>query len=138
MKRFWNKVEKDSESDCLNWTASGRGRGYGCFKYKGKVYDSHRFVWFLIYNQWPTQWILHTCHNRKCVSPAHLYEGTPKQNYADMKEAGNEPGRKNKKYFTPEARMEANRRLTLKYWHRRGKYLRDLRRGRIKELPDGI
>lgn len=83
MQRFWDKVEKTDT--CWNWVAANRGKtGYGCFKFKGKVYDSHRFVWFLTYGVFSTEWILHHCDNRKCVRPEHLYEGTPKENVRDM------------------------------------------------------
>lgn len=95
MKIFWDKVNKTDT--CWNWTASGRGQGYGVFRYEGKLYDSHRFSWYLKHNCWPEKWILHTCNNRKCVNPDHLYEGTPKQNYADMRNSGREQKR-NKKY----------------------------------------
>lgn len=87
MTRFWDKVEKTD--NCWLWKASGRGQGYGSFKYEGKVYDAHRFVWFLTYSKWPEEWILHKCNNKKCVNPKHLYDGTPKENYADMRLAGN-------------------------------------------------
>lgn len=33
--------------------------------------------------------ICHACHNAKCSNPKHLYFGTPKENVADMKAAGN-------------------------------------------------
>lgn len=32
--------------------------------------------------------VLHTCHNRKCVNPHHLYIGTHKDNARDMINAG--------------------------------------------------
>jgi len=87
MKRFWDKVEKTNT--CWNWVGGSRGNGYGCIKYQKKVYDTHRFVWFLTKGVFPKQWILHKCNNRKCVNPDHLYEGTPKENYEDMRKAGN-------------------------------------------------
>lgn len=88
MKRFWDKVDKTGT--CWNWTAGIRSKntGYGAIKYKGVVYDAHRFVWFLTYGVFPTQWILHGCNNRLCVNPSHLREGTPKENYEDMLKDG--------------------------------------------------
>ena len=114
MYRFWNKVDKTDS--CWIWLASGRGQGYGAFKYQGKVYDAHRFSWYLFYKEFSKKWILHTCNNRKCVNPKHLYEGTPKQNYADMRASGNEPKR-NKKYLSP----KEQKRAAWKRWYQRVK-----------------
>ena len=86
MQRFWDKVEKTD--GCWNWTASGRGKGYGSFKYKGKTHDSHRFVWFLIHGEFSKKCVLHICDNRKCVKPDHLFEGTQQENVIDMMRKG--------------------------------------------------
>jgi len=37
MKRFWDKVKIGKEDECWEWIASGRGNGYGCFKYQKKI-----------------------------------------------------------------------------------------------------
>lgn len=87
MKRFWDKVNKIEF--CWNWIAGERGNGYGCFKNNKKQHQAHRFSWFLINGRFPKGWLLHKCNNRKCVNPNHLYEGTPKQNYNDMRMSGN-------------------------------------------------
>lgn len=105
MERFFKYVKKTSL--CWEWIGGSRGVGYGAFKYQGKVYDAHRFAWFLKHGSFSKLWILHKCNNRRCVNPEHLYEGTPKQNYADMKLAGNEPERKNKIYSTRQEQKRA-------------------------------
>ena len=132
MKRFWDKVKKTD--GCWEWQASGRGRGYGCFKFKGKVYDSHRFIWFLTFGKWPSKWILHTCNNRGCVRPNHLYEGTPLQNYWDMRKNGNAHITP-RKYANKEEKNKAYRKRKLEYWHRRGNYLREIRRSKLVNIP---
>lgn len=81
MIRFWDKVNKDG--DCWNWTASKTKFGYGRFSDKNKKIYAHRFSWYLKYNKWPTQWILHKCDNTSCVNPSHLFEGSPKENTQD-------------------------------------------------------
>lgn len=110
MERFWKHVEKTNA--CWNWMASGRGQGYGCFKYQNKTYDTHRFVWYLIHGSFSEKWVLHKCNNRKCVNPDHLYEGSAKENYADMRASGNEYER-NKKYTDAKERKRAG----LKRWY---------------------
>lgn len=81
MQRFWDKVDKTT--DCWNWTGALRKNGYGCVKYNGKTTSAHRIVWLLTYGQFPKTNVLHTCDNRKCVNPKHLFEGNQRDNMLD-------------------------------------------------------
>ncbi len=89
-------------SGCVEWTGPRNGKGYGQTVTFGAASDvprgAHRLALFLANGGRLTDGLLvcHRCDNPPCCNPAHLYEGTPKQNGRDRAERGG-PAVKRKK-----------------------------------------
>lgn len=86
-QRFWNKVKKTD--DCWIWVGCRGSRGYGQLMFNRKNCKAHRVSYLLAYGPFDeTLNVLHMCDNPSCVRPEHLFLGTQRDNYWDMKTKG--------------------------------------------------
>lgn len=91
--RFWKKVEKVN-GKCWNTHSFVEGNIPSSFRFRGKTYSSPRFSWIMHFGEIPVgMCICHTCDNRRCVNPDHLFLGTHKQNMEDKVKKGRAFGR---------------------------------------------
>ncbi len=91
-ERFWEKVDIRGENECWEWLASTRSDGYGQIQ-RGRrgegIISAHRVSWEIHCGNIPDGLhVLHTCDNKICVNPNHLFLGTNADNVRDKKEKG--------------------------------------------------
>lgn len=83
--RFWSKVDvKWSAKDCWNWRGATR-KGYGNIKIEGQSHSSNRVALELFTGEPLGELMaLHTCDNKLCCNPRHLYAGDASDNMTDI------------------------------------------------------
>lgn len=95
-ERFWRLVLVCGPDMCWPWLACRNKAGYGTFGIHEKdnvksgskrSHLSSRVSYWLMNGVWPVA-ALHTCDNPACCNPRHIFSGTRKDNFIDMKIKG--------------------------------------------------
>lgn len=87
-EQFWSTVKKLADDECWEWQGCKTDRNYGTVYIRGKVVKAHRVAFAITFNVEPANHVLHTCDNPPCCNPAHLFEGTYKDNAIDRQAKG--------------------------------------------------
>jgi len=109
IQRFWSKVNQWLFDDC--WEYPAPYDNYGTFyvrgseikgQTKGEQWSAHRFAYTITFGPIPKGvFVCHSCDNKRCVNPDHLWLGNHQDNVADAVVKGKYIRRKLHKSLVP-------------------------------------
>jgi hypothetical protein len=93
--KFWSYVNIGNIDECWNWKGGVSSDGYGYFNLSrsesgSKSFRAHRLSYQFTHGSVPPKLcVCHTCDNKLCVNPNHLYIATGSRNRLDWLSKGN-------------------------------------------------
>lgn len=86
--RFHEKCAIDAHGGCWNWIGATGSDGYGRIRSGGRAVQATHVALGMAGKTQPSDrpYACHTCDNKRCVNPSHLWWGTASDNMRDMHE----------------------------------------------------
>lgn len=84
-QRFWKYLDRRGDDECWAWKSAHSTHGYGILSdTRLTCLYAHRLAYQLLVGPIPDDLhVLHTCDNRGCLNPKHLFLGTQVDNNKD-------------------------------------------------------